>query len=80
VGELVQDVYWIAAEDARKQPLPAAWLPSLKRLRQALIGLADLLPNCVSLVEQNTVSAAWTIAENAREEVERVLLELEREE
>ena len=74
VGEILE-----AAASAAKEP-HGRWATHLNRLRQALVGLHELLPECVELVKAvNTADQVGRYVSNARNEVELKLRSLSSE-
>jgi hypothetical protein len=70
VGEIVEDIFWIADEDRELEKDPRRWWPLRNRLAHAMVGLSDRLPKCAELLNQHLSGQAFGVASQARNQVE----------
>ena len=79
VGEVVEDVFWIATTDCNYNPPTKRFNEPRNRLRHALVGLQAALPECVKLLSAAGAEQARGAASTARIEVETALAKLDTE-
>lgn len=77
VGELVEEVFSVAYNDATNAP--HAWRIPANKLNQALVGLNDRLPLCTVIWEGVSAATAMAAAAQGRTEVQNLLTALSRE-
>jgi hypothetical protein len=78
IGEIVEDIFW-SADLARRGDGRVAtnqWMSERNRLRHALVGLHDVLPEAASILNCGAAEQAVGPASMARNEVERELRHL----
>jgi hypothetical protein len=73
IGELVEEIFWIASAERELDPDPRSWWPLRNRLGQTLVGLKDKLPKCAELLNLHLSGQAFGAASQARIEVETEL-------
>jgi len=80
VGELVEDLFWMAETGRQGFIVPAdKWMARRNLLGHAIVGLHDQLPETASLLDCANVGQAFGPASRARLEIERVLAALSRD-
>ncbi len=73
VGELVEDVYMAAHRDQLSTPPGDSWKEPCDRLRHAMVGLKNRLPQCADILMAEDAAMAEDDARRARPHVEAEL-------
>jgi hypothetical protein len=80
IGQIAETIFWKAVRDAQVKPPQLGWrLIEHNYLEQALVSMADDLPECMALTQVNLPDTAVGAARDARNEVVRALQKLNAE-